>query len=182
MIKSNHGFTLVEIIVASAISVMVLAGISAVFFTSLEVWTVGSTDVRLERTGSLLLERIVRGASGMYGLREANSDSVTIDPDSKHITYSVDKNDPPTYVIDDDTTVRIYHDKAYRRLMYDPDTSVGGDEFEISLNGVVEDISFTSSGNRVNIEVLLSDNVVTPDKTVQTRFNTSVVFRKTGQI
>lgn len=180
MKKNNSGFTLVEMLVSILISVFILGGIIVVFLTSLDTWTVGTADVRLERTASLLMEKIIRGSSGQYGLREANGNSIVIDDGAQRITFSVDKNSTPTITTADDTIVRVYYDSDNNRLMCDPNTSVAGDEFEISQEGVVEAVTFRYIGDVVNIRLLMSDDVTASEKTVEMEFQTAVYLRKEG--
>ncbi len=178
MKKNNSGFTLVEVMVASLISMIILGGVVVLFLTSLDTWTVGGADIRLERCAGLMIEKVIRGVGGKYGLREADQTSIVVDLGGTRITFSVDKNDPPTYSISDDTTVSIYYDGVNRRVIYDPDTSVSGDQFEISRGAVVENVTFTHNGDMVDITVLLSDTVTTASKTVEMEFQTSVYLRK----
>ena len=180
MIKNNSGFTLVEILIASTISMVLLGGIMAVFLTSLNVWVMGSTDMSLERYGTLTLEKIVRGMGGRYGLREANGSTIAIDADGNGITFTVDKNDPPTSSAGDDTTVRVYLDPSNGNMMYDPDTSIAGNAFNISREGVVRDITFTQNGDVISVDVWLSQDVTPSSRTVEMRFQTSVSVRKSG--
>jgi prepilin-type N-terminal cleavage/methylation domain-containing protein len=176
--KNNSGFTLVEMLIATMISVMALAGTMVLLITGLETWTVGATEVRLDRSAGLLLEKIVRGPNGQSGLRAAGATDVTIDAGQAGITFLVDKNVDPTYTITDDTQVRIYLDGAADLIMYDPDTSVAGDEFPLNREDDVSNIAFTQTGGMVDIELLMSDTVLRSQRVMQTRFETSVFLRK----
>lgn len=180
MIKNNSGFTLAEILIASTISMVLLGGILAIFLTSLNTWILGSTDMSLERYGTFTLEKIVRGMGGRYGLREANGSTVAIDADANGITFTVDKNDPPTSSASDDTTVRVYLDSGNGNMMYDPDTSIAGNAVNISKEGVVKDITFTRNGDVITVDVWVSKDVTPSSKTIEMRFQTSVYLRKAG--
>jgi len=176
--KDNRGFTLIEMLIASGISLIALGGVITLFLTALETWTVGAAEIRLERNGRLLLEKIVRGPNGQAGLREAAASSVTIDADQAGISFLVDKNSEPTSTIADDTTVRIYLDQSNQRVVYDPDTSLSGNAFNLNRDAVVDSVIFAQSGNMVSIDLQLTDTVGTTQQTMQTSFQTSVFLRK----
>lgn len=176
--KNNQGFTMVEMLITAAISTMTLAGVMVLLITGVETWVVGATEVRLDRSGELLLGKIVRGPNGRSGLTAAGASEITIDDDQAGISFLVDKNDQPTATVADDTMVRIYLDPEANLIIYDPDTSVDDDQYPLNRNTVVSDISFSQTDSVISIELLLSETVLRSQRVMQTRFQTSVYLRK----
>jgi prepilin-type N-terminal cleavage/methylation domain-containing protein len=154
-VRPTGGFTLVEMIVAISIAVVVMGGLLSVFIMSLRAWKEGSRDLSLQSSGRLIIEKIVRGPGGRFGLREAAENDVAADEDGKGIRFSVDKNNPPTYSKLDDTELRIYLEG--NRIMYDPSTGVQGDEVPIVGFGPVKDVRFTVNEKAVTVELWMSD-------------------------
>ncbi len=76
----RRGFTLIEVLTATAVSMMVLAGAVIVFVQVRAGWLRAATDLQLMGEGRLIRERMLRslGAGGTFGLREAGLSSVTI--------------------------------------------------------------------------------------------------------
>ncbi len=153
--RAVGGFTLVEMIVALSIALIVIGGLLSVFIMSLRAWKEGSTDLSLQSSGRLIIEKIVRGPGGRFGLREAGENDVAADDDGKGIRFSVDKNNPPTYSKLDDTELRIY--LQGNRIMYDPSADVQGDEVPIVGFGPVKDVRFTVNGKAITVELWMSD-------------------------
>jgi prepilin-type N-terminal cleavage/methylation domain-containing protein len=172
--KSKAGFTLVEIMVASLISVLVVAAIYTIQMMSTRTFAEGTTDARLERLGNMILERIVRGPSGQYGLREARFDTLQVyQSEWPHISYMVDRNDPPTFDTSDDTECSIYVDYE-GRIIYDPDTSLDNDEVILNSRPVVHEMNVTKHADHVEIELVLQETVQPFDSAMQVRVSTSV--------
>ena len=178
MKKGQKGFTLVEVITASSIALVVLAGVIMIMIMALNAWAVGTADVRLERSGTMIMEKIARGISGRFGLREAHAKSIVIDEDARGVTFAVDKNEDPTVTTDDDTTVRIYFEKDSRRVMYDTDADKQGKDIELSMEGGVEDIRFRRIGDVLNINLMMTDTVTSSIKKMQMQCSTSLFLRK----
>ena len=178
MYRDTRGFTLVEVLVASALAIIIMGGIITLFLTSIETWKVGAAEVKIERNGSLALEKMVRGSGGTSGLREANPRSVVIYAGGAGITFSVDKNDPPTSTLSDDTTVRIYFEAENNNLIYDPDVFVANDEFIIVEDGSVAELNFSKTGDVIDINVRFFEQVTPRGRSVDMQFNTSVALRK----
>jgi type II secretory pathway pseudopilin PulG len=171
------GFTLTETLVAASIAMIVLAGVVSVFFMSMRAWKEGSGDVSVQSSGRLIIEKIVRGRGGRFGLREAAEGDVTVDENGKGITFLVDKNTPPTYESSDDTPVRVYFYKG--SIIYDPSTQSYGDEVPIVRFGAVEDLEFKIEGAAVHINLRMRETsqITNPS---QVKFQTKVFLRRSN--
>ncbi len=172
--KPKTGFTLVEVMVASLLAVFVVAAVYTIQMMGTRTFVEGSTDARLERLGNMILERIVRGPSGQYGLREARFDTLQVYESAwPHISYMVDRNDPPTFDTSDDTECSIYVDYE-GRIIYDPDTSVENDEIALNSQPVVSEMNVTRQSDHVEIELVLQETVHPFETVVEVRISTSV--------
>jgi prepilin-type N-terminal cleavage/methylation domain-containing protein len=175
--KANAGFTLVEVLVASLIALLVLGAVISIQMMSTRTFAEGSADVLLERTGNLIMERIVRGPSGDGGLREARLSTVSATGGSApRITFSVDKNNPPTFSTADDTQCAIYLEGAgdARKVMYDPDTTIAGNEVALHPEALVTEMNVTVHPKYVDIELVLERTVQPFDSAMEVRVSTSV--------
>jgi prepilin-type N-terminal cleavage/methylation domain-containing protein len=172
--KRNAGFTLVEVMVASLIGLLVLAAVIAIQMMSTRTFAEGSADAKLERAGNLVLEKIVRGPSGQYGLREARLGTVCVSEGPMgYITFQVDRNDPPTFDTTDDTQSAVYLD--YEGVItYDPDTSICGDEVALNAGARVAQMIVSKDKNSVTIELVLQETVHPFESTMEVRVRTSV--------
>jgi len=168
-------FTLSETMVGIFVSTLALAALMTIFSMSLHAWNDGSVDLSLQSGGRLIMEKIVRGPSGLFGLREAGEGDVTVDDNSKGITFLVDKNTQPTFSRHDDTQLRIFYQDG--RVMYDPSSEFVGDEVPLVSFGQVEDIRFEVNGNQVKVELWMGD---TPSQGPASRvkLQTKVYLRK----
>ncbi len=68
----NAGFTLSELLVAAALSSLVLALFLVLLVNSLGLWREGLARVSLSEQSRVTRERILRGLDGRYGLRHAS--------------------------------------------------------------------------------------------------------------
>jgi len=170
-----RGFTLAEIMVAISIFMVIMAGLLSVFTMSMQAWKEGSRDLSLQSSGRLIIEKIVRGPGGRFGLREAAEDYVTVDANGKGISFSVDRNDPPTYDKLDDTEVKIYLQND--SIMYDPSTDIYGDEVPLVGFGRVEDVQFQIDGKAVKVDLWMREASGTTNPS-QVKFQTEVFLRK----
>jgi len=155
--KSKAGFTLVEVMVASLLGVFVVAAVFTIQMMSTRIFAEGTTDARLERLGNMILERIVRGPSGQYGLREARFDTLQVyESEWPYISYMVDRID------------------YEGRIIYDPDTGVDNDEVALSSRPVVHEMNVTKQLDHVEIELVLQETVQPFESAMQVRVSTSV--------
>jgi prepilin-type N-terminal cleavage/methylation domain-containing protein len=177
--RNNSGFTLTELLLASAISVIAAVTILTVFMMANRTWSESTANVALQSNGRLILNQLARGNKGQYGLREANYSTLAVEEEGRSIRFSVDQNEPPTYVTDDDTTCRFYlHNE---RIWYDPDTSVDGDECTLVNKGRVQDVIFTKDGSYVKIDLLMRD-YASPRNEAYVKLSTNVFLRKARKV
>jgi type II secretory pathway pseudopilin PulG len=171
----TRGFTLAETVFAVLIFTIAMLGLMTVFCMSMHAWKEGGVDVSLQSSGRLIIEKIVRGPAGLFGLQEAGEGDVSVDTGGRGITFLVDKNTEPTFTRLDDTEVRIYLHED--KIFYDPSAEVVGDEGPIVSFGRVEDVQFQREGNRVNIELWMREPSEDPNPS-QVKLQTRVFLRK----
>ena len=177
--KRNSGFTLAEVLLASSISVIAAIAILTVFMMANRTWSEASANVTLQSNGRLILNQIARGGHGRYGLREANYSTLTIESGGKSVRFAVDKNEPPTYTTDDDTTCRFYQQNE--RVWYDPNTSADNDEYPLVNAGRVQDITFIKNGSYVTVELTMKD-YASPRGDAHVKLTTNVFLRKARKV
>jgi len=175
--KRNNGFTIIEIMIALVASVILIGGVLSIYLMSLRTWREGSMDAALERTAGIIMEKIVRGPYGRFGIREADIGTVDVSESGNAVVFMVDKNDPPTPEISDDVTSRYY--QAGTQAIYDPNTAVVGDETVLNRFGDVNQLGFS-----LRDQVLTADLVITADaprsdtRKLVARMRTDIFFRK----
>lgn len=165
-----------EILVAVLLMGIVMTAIMTGVLSSLSLWARGDTEAEIESNGRLILEQIARGRYGMYGLKEANLDALTISQQGSAIEFYIDKNDPPTPKTTDDTGCRYY--LIQNKVYYDPDISVSGNETPITSHGRVESLVFTKTGGFISIDLTVKDTPPASDKPIETKLSTGVFLRK----
>ena len=72
----KNAFTLVEVLIAAAISTLVLAMVVTVIISTLKTWSEGSSRARLGMQGRILRERLLYGIEDQCGLDHASRNSV----------------------------------------------------------------------------------------------------------
>lgn len=172
--KTKTGFTLAEMMVAVLIAGLVIGAAISIQMMSTRTFAEGSVDAKLERAGNLALEKIVRGPSGQYGLREARLDTVYVSEGPMgYITFQVDRNNPPTFDTSDDTqsAVSLGYDGV---ITYDADTSVYGDEVAVNSGAFVSQMNVSEDNDSVSIELVLQETVQPFDSTMEVRVSTAV--------
>jgi hypothetical protein len=87
----------------------------------------------------------------------------------------VDRNNPPTYDGGDDVQSRVYFQG--NQMMYDPSTSISGNEVPLVSFGRVEDVQFQLSGKAVSIDLSMTETSQTTHSS-HVRFRTKVFLRK----
>ena len=152
----QRGFTIVEVLLATIILLLVVAGVSAVYLMALTTWHEGGAQVMLQRGASIAMEKMVRGIDGTDGIRE--SKSVTCGSDSIQYTSGID-----------DKTRRFYLSNG--QIWYDdPD-----DTSDISIATDVSGLTFSASNDRVSITISMADQV--RDKSITASLVTQVKLR-----
>ena len=164
MINSNsRALTIIEVLVASAIIIVVIAGSLAFYLVARTAWIDCSKRVPLQRKASLAMEKMVRGVDGSNGIREADAGSVIISDSSTKIEYTsgIDAKERSFYLSDS-------------KIIYDPDTVATGDEFDM-ITGKVSSLTFAVSGDIVTINLGMQDAV--KDKSINVDLQTEVKCR-----
>ena len=175
--RRENGFTLVEILVSLIAAVGLLGGIITVYLMSIRSWAEGSTNASLERTAAIVIEKVVRGPSGRFGIREADIGTMQVSADAKSVSYTVDRQDPPTPWYTDDVTSRYY--QLGTRIWHDPNSAVGGDEIALNRFGDVEDADFILSGQVLTVRLVLTAKApVATTRRLSVRMNTDIFLRK----
>ena len=152
---SRKGFTIIELLMATTIMTLVISGSITIYIMSLTAWKEGSVQIALQRKASIAMEKMLRGVTGMDGIREA--DTVVL-PNTTTIQYTsgIDSITRSFYLNGD-------------KIMYDPDTSISGDQFCIAekVRTSPSGLTFAVSGDIVTINLStqeqVMDNMVTID-------------------
>ena len=69
--KHQAAFTLTELLVASALSVMVVAMVLTLLVKNLEIWRDSMARLQLSEHSRIIRERVLHGINGQFGLRHA---------------------------------------------------------------------------------------------------------------
>ena len=69
--KHQAAFTLTEVLVASALSVMVVTMVLTLLVKNLEVWRDSMARLQLSEHSRIVRERVLHGINGQFGLRHA---------------------------------------------------------------------------------------------------------------
>jgi len=173
--SSGRGFSLVELLVAIAVFAVVMTAVTAIFIGGLRTRSEGAENMTLEREGSIILERVMRGLYGKGGLREANSGTAVLGDDGASIWFEVDRNSTPTKTRADDITSLIYLSNG--EVYYRPDTSAD-DVQRISLGkGHIESLQFARTATRVDISIKLVSDLPGTDRQAFIHLTKSVALR-----
>ncbi|MEA3560382.1 MAG: prepilin-type N-terminal cleavage/methylation domain-containing protein, partial [Candidatus Omnitrophota bacterium] len=130
---NRKGLTIIEIIVASGIIAVVIAGCLSFYLMARETWLKCGLEAPLQRKASIAMEKMVRGVRRdvagssdirhINGLREADNIDITSNSDTEVRFNSK---------IDDPGTIRRFYLKNGNTLCYDNDTDDNGNEIEIT--------------------------------------------------
>lgn len=94
LLKSK-GFTLVELIIVTAL-IGILAGVVAfTFAVGLKTWSSGLDRTDIRQDGNLVLERMVRELSQAYSIRNAEEDAITFWADAdgdEEVTFELENS------------------------------------------------------------------------------------------
>ncbi|MFC1644244.1 hypothetical protein ACFL5C_02895 [Candidatus Omnitrophota bacterium] len=143
--------------------VLVMLGVIAVYLVAQTVWIEGNARINLQRQARTAMEEMVRGVDGTDGIREAASVTISGGTNIQY-TSGVDGTERSFYLSGDE-------------IMYDPDTSSGGDEFSIGENvrTTPSGLSFSESDDVVTIDLSMEDQV--GDKTISVDLSGQVKLR-----
>lgn len=91
----SKGFTLMEIIIVTAL-IGILAGVVAfTFAVGLKTWSSGLDRTDIRQDGNLVLERMVRELSQAYSIRNAEEDAITFWADAdgdEEVTFELENS------------------------------------------------------------------------------------------
>jgi len=111
--KKNPGFTLVEMLFATVILSMAVAGITSVYLMCMIAWQEGSIEIALQNKASSAMEKMVRGVGGRGGIREAKPD-ITITGSTAIDYYTTDYTSSPPVTV----RHKYYLDSTNKRIYY----------------------------------------------------------------
>ena len=157
---NRKGLTIIEIIVASSIIAVVIAGCLSFYLMARETWLKCGLEAPLQRKASIAMEKMVRGVrrdvSGdpdiryINGLREADNINIISDTEV-HFNSNIDSPG---------VTRRFFGD-GNKHLYYDDNTITDGNEIEIADK--IGDLKFSkpdiSKPKLVKIYFSLEDNL-----------------------
>ncbi|MFA7157862.1 MAG: hypothetical protein WC299_01060 [Kiritimatiellia bacterium] len=137
----NAGFTLTEVLVASGLSVLVVAMVMTILVKNLEVWRDGMARLQLSEHSRIVRERILHGINGQYGLRHARRSQLTFASGQVLFTDAASSN--PVILVMSPGQPASYQDYTGTNSI------VRGGTF-------VESVSFSTNGNIFNIDLTLA--------------------------
>jgi type II secretory pathway pseudopilin PulG len=138
------GFTLVETLVALALSVLVLAGAWSVFLTCLRWWSNSNLFMRASDANNQVIERLVYGSAGQGGLREADGVSVVTGTNGWTLTYRDTRSA---------TNQSYQYNRAKGTLVYSP----GGVVIGSNLTFASAATNLTASGVSLRVDLCLAE-------------------------
>ena len=161
-IYARNGFSLIEILTSTVITMLVIGGALAIYIMSITAWKEGGVQTALQRQASIAMEKMVRGVEGRHGIREA-SNPVERYSSNTEIRYTSGI---------DNVTRRFYLSSG--EIWYDPDTSPGGGE-RIAEN--VTGLTFPVSGSSDIVIIDLNMGKQVKDKMISIDLSTQVTLR-----
>ena len=135
---SKKGFTITEVLIAIVILVFAIAGTLNVYIMSYASWQESIARASLQRTGSITMEKIVRGVrapleSKKNGIREAESFTISLDGDSIKFRSGIDHRQR-SFSLDGN------------KILYNPNLSLSDNEIIIA-NDII-DLNFRKLSNK----------------------------------
>ena len=160
---NKTGVTLVEILIASAIAIIVTTVALTFYLMTCNACMDSSKRAPLQRKAGLAMEKMVRGINGKDGIREA--DGVTIFGDTKiEYTSGIDAQERSFYL-------------SGSEMIYDPDTSISNNEFSIIGKVITSDDHpiFSLTDSIVTINLDMQDKI--RDTDINISLSTRVMIR-----
>ncbi len=154
---ARKGFTLVELLLSSAIMPLVISGVMGVYIMSINTWKESIERFSLQRDSFLAMEKMVRGPEGTGGV--VGSSAIEC-PNSYTLNYTNGANERGYYL-------------SGGNIMYDEDTSAMGTDTVI-VDGV-NSLIFTAGGGMVTISLSRQGQV--GSKTITAALFTQVKIR-----
>jgi len=137
----NTGFTLSEVLVAAALSTLVMAMFLTLLVKSIGLWRDGLTRLQLSEHSRVTRERILHGINGQFGLRHAGRAQLIYT--SNQISFSdVSASNALTLFLNANQSATYLDAAGQHRL-------IQGRTF-------VDQVSITNNGNILNIALTLA--------------------------
>ncbi|MBA4387089.1 MAG: hypothetical protein C0404_03850 [Verrucomicrobia bacterium] len=140
----KHAFTLTEVMMATAITTMVLALVLAMLVGVLRTWNGSSANLELSSQGRLLRERLLHGIQGEFGLRHADRGSIIYTTNTLQFQDSESTNR---------FTVLLQTNQPFRIQ-----NAAGSNVFSTPPNILVESSAVTCASNILIMNLVLSIN------------------------
>ncbi len=165
----KDGITLVEVLIASAIMVVILGGGLTVYLMSETTWQESTVQARLQRSASIVMQKMIKGVEGVYGLRDSKAittPSYPLPASSDTVEFTGIGNISRSFYLEENAP----RDEVF----YDPNTSVSGDAYSIAAD--ISSLTFERlTMERIRISLTMSQAV--GDKDMSISLNTDVTIR-----
>jgi len=139
----NTGFTLSEVLVAAALSTLVMAMFLTLLVKSMGLWRDGLTRLQLSEHSRVTRERVLHGINGQFGLRHASRAQLI------YTTNQISFREVSTTA----TNVFTLLLKAKQPAAY---SNAAGQGRLIQGRTFVDQVSITNNGNILNINLTLA--------------------------
>ena len=164
----ENGVTLVEVLVVSVIMVIILTGALTVYLMSETAWRESTARARLQRNASIIMEKMIRGAEGVYGIRNSkaiNTPNVTPPAVDYEVVFTgIDNKNRKFY--------RSGSGSGDEIIYYDPDESPTTSTFAEDINSLTFERLTTE---RLRIGLSMFQTV--KDKDISISLSTDVTIR-----
>jgi len=160
----KKGFTMVEMMMATFISGLVLAGAFAVYIAGQRSWHVTSIEMDTSLEASAALQKIVYGVGNYHGLRVAEDDSVSVSNSTGGWTVS--------YRVPDGITNTYEYNSGTKLIRYRDNPSSGQ---WLTIARGVDSSTVTRNGSGLNISISYSEQ--RGNFSASNSLNTFVAFR-----
>lgn len=139
----NAGFTLSEVLVAAALSTLVMAMFLTLLVKSLGLWRDGMARLQLSEHSRITRERILHGINGQFGLRHASRTQVIYSTNRINFSeISTNATNALTLFLNANQLAAYLDDAGQHRL--------------IQSSTFVDQVSITNNGNILNIDLTLA--------------------------
>jgi len=158
-----RGLTFVELLFSSTILMILMYAVTSMFNMAGRTYQQSQVESELYAEAVYVMDMIQRGESGLFGIMKGRSNTVVIDPDSRGVSFSVDKNIQYTADTDDDIMMSIVFDNGDgddntledNIVVIDRNTADADDEvIEIGRN--IEDLAFNENGGIVSVTLTIA--------------------------
>lgn len=159
--NAGHGFTLVEILIASGLVVLVAAGVFSIYIMCLNVWHSTSIKMRATREANMAVARLVYGPGTNNGLRSASANNLDLSEDTDGSWSLVFSNQF-------EGVQRIDYDAQTGNIDFGPDSSYPSDRQHISGNVAASSVAYTNNGIAFTLTIALSEGRFSASNQVST--------------